>query len=151
MMFSPKRVFIITRPVSRDELLTRMAGSLYADGLVKESFCQGVLDREAVYPTGIDMETHSIAIPHTEFEHVFTTGFAIAVNQAGVEFHRTDDPEQVVKPAVVVLMAIDPSCEKVAIIQSLFTLLGDIAQVNKIGVNSPEDIAKLFTESITTR
>ncbi|WP_410012858.1 PTS sugar transporter subunit IIA [Sodalis sp. C49] len=151
MMFSAERVFTITQPISRDELLTLMADSLYADGLVKASFRQGVLDREAVYPTGIDMETHSIAIPHTEFEHVLATGFAVAVNQAGVEFHRTDEPQAVVKPAVVVLMAIDPSCEKVAIIQSLFALLGDIEQVNKIGGNSPEGIAKLFTESITTR
>ncbi len=151
MMFSAKRVFTIDQPIGRTGLLTLLANSLYEDGLVKKSFLKGVLDREAIYPTGIDMETHSIAIPHTEFEHVIQTGFAVAINHAGVEFHRTDEPDKVVKPAIVVLMAIDPSCEKVAVIQSLFALLADIAQVNKISRNTPQEIAKLFTEAIATR
>ncbi len=150
-MFSVNRIFTINRPISRTDLLSQMAKSLHDDGFVKGSFLQGVLDREAEYPTGIDMETHSIAIPHTEFEHVNKTGFAVAINHAGVEFHRSDEPDSVVKPTVVVLMAIDPSCEKVAVIQSLFALLSDIEQVNKIARNSPQENAKLFTEAISTR
>lgn len=151
MLFDAKRIFNVEQAGSRTELLALLADSLYRDGCVKESFLQGVLEREAVYPTGIDMETHSVAIPHTEFEHVISTGFAVAINHAGIEFHRSDDPDSVVKPAVVVLMAIDPTCEKVAVIQSLFALLADIEQVNKITQNSPEENAKLFTAAIATR
>ncbi|VDR25302.1 Phosphoenolpyruvate-dependent sugar phosphotransferase system, EIIA 2 [Raoultella terrigena] len=58
------------------------------------------------------METHSVAIPHTEFEHVNRTGFAIGINLAGVEFQRTDEPEEAVVPQIVVMMAIDKTCEK---------------------------------------
>ncbi len=151
MMFSADRVFIVEHAAQRDELLALLANSLRQDGLVKDSFLEGVLTREAEYPTGIDMETHSIAIPHTEYEHVNQTGFAIAINRAGVEFHRTDEPGARVKPAIVVLMAIDPGCEKVAIIQSLFGLLGRLEQVNKISQYTPEQIAKTFTDSVSTR
>lgn len=151
MMFSENRVFVVDQPVSREQLLTRLADSLLADGLVKDSFLGGVLAREQEYLTGIDMETHAIAIPHTEYEHVNQTGFAVAINRAGVEFHRTDDPALRVKPAIVVLMAIDPTCEKVAIIQSLFALLADVDAVNKISEYSPAEIAKTFSQAITTR
>ncbi|OIV45912.1 PTS glucose transporter subunit IIA [Sodalis sp. TME1] len=151
MMFSERRVIVVDQPISREQLLTLLADSLLADGLVKDSFLGGVLAREREYPTGIDMETHAIAIPHTEYEHVNKTGFAVAINRAGVAFQRTDDPEQLVKPAIVVLMAIDPTCEKVAIIQSLFALLADVDAVNKISEYSPAEIAKTFSQAITTR
>ncbi|WP_241898859.1 MULTISPECIES: PTS sugar transporter subunit IIA [unclassified Erwinia] len=150
-MFSAQRIFIFDQPVSRSALLQKLADSLLADGLVKPSFAEGVLTREQVYPTGIFMETHSIAIPHTEFEHVHQTGFAIGINQCGVEFHRTDEPEQVVVPAIIIMMAIDPDCEKVAIIQSLFALLSDRDRVQQIVTLTPEEIAKVFKDSIVTR
>ncbi|QKJ85213.1 PTS system, galactitol-specific IIA component [Paramixta manurensis] len=149
-MFSANRVFTVTQAISRNDLLSQLADSLQADGLVKASFLEGVLAREKIYPTGIYMETHSVAIPHTEFEHVNHTGFAIAINQAGVEFHRTDEPEAVVVPEVVVMMAIAPDCEKVAIIQSLFALLAERERVNDICKMTPEAIAKVFTGAVVT-
>ncbi|KGT95062.1 PTS glucose transporter subunit IIA [Erwinia typographi] len=150
-MFSAQRIFIFNEAISREDLLRKLAGSLQAEGLVKASFIEGVLSRERVYPTGIFMETHSIAIPHTEFEHVNRTGFAIGINRSGVEFHRTDEPEQVVAPAIVIMMAIDPTCEKVAIIQSLFALLADQERVSQLCELPPSEIAKVFTDAVITR
>lgn len=150
-MFSAQRVLTFNEAVSRTALLSQLAESLKADGLVKESFLDGVLTREKDYPTGIFMETHSVAIPHTEFEHVNRTGFAIGINRSGIAFHRTDEPDAVVTPDIVVMMAIDPSCEKVAIIQSLFALLADRDRVNDISKMAPEEIAKVFTDAVITR
>ncbi|MFK3706253.1 PTS system galactitol-specific IIA component [Raoultella sp. BIGb0138] len=151
MMFSPQRVVTFNESVSRTALLTRLADSLLADGLVKPGFIDGVLTREQVYPTGIFMETHSVAIPHTEFEYVNQTGFAIGINLAGVTFQRTDEPEEAVVPQIVVMMAIDKTCEKVAIIQSLFALLADRDRVNDIVKMAPEEIAKVFTDAVVTQ
>jgi len=150
-MFSAQRVITFTEAVSREALLTRLGESLQADGLVKPSFIQGVVEREGEYPTGIFMETHSVAIPHTEFEHVNKTGFAIGINRAGIEFQRTDEPEETVVPEIIVMMAIDQTCEKVAIIQSLFALLADVDQVHTIANMSAEEIAKTFTEAVTVQ
>ncbi|OON35672.1 PTS glucose transporter subunit IIA [Izhakiella australiensis] len=150
-MFSAQRVFKFNQSISRDGMLKQLAASLQADGLVKPTFTDGVLGRERVYPTGIFMETHSIAIPHTEFEHVHRTGFAIAINQCGVAFHRTDEPDEVVVPDIVIMMAIDPNCEKVAIIQSLFALLSEQDRVHHIAKLAPEEIAKVFKDAIVTR
>ncbi|ECL4818666.1 PTS sugar transporter subunit IIA [Salmonella enterica] len=151
MMFSAQRVMKFTGNVSRIVLLTRLAESLQADGLVKPGFTDGVLEREKVYPTGIFMETHSVAIPHTEFEHVNRTGFAIGINLAGVEFQRTDEPEESVVPQIVVMMAIDKTCEKVAIIQSLFALLANRDRVNDIVKMTPDEITKIFTDAVVTQ
>ena len=37
---------------------------------MKETFGQALIDREAVFPTGLKTETFEIAIPHTDVEHV---------------------------------------------------------------------------------
>lgn len=150
-MFKAHRVVTFDQPIERNELLTQLSETLKADGLVKESFIGGLLARESEFPTGIFMETHSMAIPHTEFEHVNKTGFAIGINKAGVTFQRTDDPDEEVVPEIIVMMAIDPTCEKVAIIQSLFALLADVDQVHTIGQMSPEEIAELFTHAVSVQ
>jgi len=150
-MFSAQRVITFTQSVSREELLTRLGESLLADGLVKPSFINGVVERESHYPTGIFMETHSVAIPHTEFEHVNKTGFAIGINRAGIPFQRTDEPEEEVVPEIIVMMAIDQTCEKVAIIQSLFALLADVDRVHTITKMNAEEIAKTFTDAVTVQ
>lgn len=46
MMFSAQRVVTFNEAVSRTAILTRLAQSLLADGLVKPSFTDGVLARE---------------------------------------------------------------------------------------------------------
>ncbi len=150
-MFSAERIFTFTQAISRDALLGQLATSLYEAGLVKASFKEGVLQREAQYPTGIYMETHSIAIPHTEFEHVNHTGFAVGINQAGVQFHRTDEPGELVTPDIIVMMAIAPDCEKVAIIQSLFGLLADKERVQALCKMSVTEQVKEFTDAVVTR
>ena len=150
-MFSAQRVITFTEAVSREELLTRLGASLEADGLVKSTFINGVLEREGIYPTGIFMETHSVAIPHTEFEYVNKTGFAIGINRAGIEFQRTDEPEEAVVPDIIVMMAIDQTCEKVAIIQSLFALLADVDRVHTIVNMDAEEIAKTFADAVTVQ
>ncbi|WP_172731702.1 PTS sugar transporter subunit IIA [Pluralibacter gergoviae] len=150
MMFSPQRIVVFNDAISRTALLNELAQKLLDDGFVKPDFAAGVLEREDKYPTGIDMETHSVAIPHTEFCYVNSTGFAIGINHAGVAFQRSDDPEKSVEPQIIVMMAIDQSCEKVIIIQSLFALLADPKKVEEICQKPPEEIAKIFTESIVT-
>lgn len=150
-LFSSNRIFTINQPVCQAELLEKLAVSLYNDGLVKTSFANSVLLREKEFPTGIFMESHSVAIPHTEFAHVCHTGFAVAINHSGVPFYRSDATAQTVIPKIIVMMAIDADCEKVTIIQSLFTLLASQQQVDDICKSTPEKIVKTFTEVVQTR
>ena len=55
---------------SQESFYREIADRLYKKGLVKETFGQALIDREAVFPTGLKTETFEIAIPHTDVEHV---------------------------------------------------------------------------------
>ncbi|MGX9522594.1 PTS sugar transporter subunit IIA [Vibrio mediterranei] len=148
-MINPNRVIIVEEKMNREDLLNEMAKLLEIDGVVKPSFSASVIYRERACPTGIDIETHSIAIPHTEYEHVNQTGFAMAITRSNVEFHSADDVENIVKPAVVIMMAIDENTEKVEIIQNIFAWLADANDVHHvINLNDRDSIAELFMEKV---
>lgn len=129
-MLSPRRVFIVKEKITDTELLEMLAISLFQDGIVHESYIKAIIEREKEYPTGIDIGTHVIAIPHTEFEHVIKTGFAAAVlPNKTVEFTAADDPDERVQPSVVIMMALTPDVEKVEMIQKIFAQLGNYENI----------------------
>ena len=57
---------------SQESFYREIADRLYKKGLVKETFGQALIDREAVFPTGLKTETFEIAIPHTDVENTYS-------------------------------------------------------------------------------
>lgn len=141
-MLNSKRVFVVREKMTDMALLEMLANSLFEDGIVHESYIKAVTEREKEYPTGIDIGTHAIAIPHTEFEHVIMTGFAVAVlPELSVDFIAADDPAIRVRPSVVMMMALSPEVEKVTVIQKIFAQLGDYENIQTIcDINCSRDV-----------
>ncbi|KGL46514.1 PTS sugar transporter subunit IIA [Listeria sp. SHR_NRA_18] len=55
---------------SREELFTEVATILEQKDYVTPSFCEAIIEREKVFPTGLEMNGIVIAIPHTDTVHV---------------------------------------------------------------------------------
>ena len=71
---------------SQEEALRSIAGAFVDLGVVKESFPQAIIDREAVYPTGLPAEAFDIAISHCDSEHVNESAIGAVVLDEPVEF-----------------------------------------------------------------
>ena len=69
-----------------DEIFEALGGELVKQGYCKESYVQALKDREAEFPTGINMGEKGVAIPHTDVSHVNKKGIAIATVKAQVIF-----------------------------------------------------------------
>ena len=48
---------------TRDEALRNMGMLLFEKGYVRESYTEALLKREEIYPTGLNLQTISIAMP----------------------------------------------------------------------------------------
>lgn len=108
------------------EVLEKVAEMLLSSGYVKESFIQGVIDREKIFPTGLPTGDYCVAIPHTDVIHVNTPMIAVATLKEAVEFNIMGGGEEdKVKVKIVFMLAMKDGNAQLALLQSLMDVIQD--------------------------
>lgn len=128
-----------------DEVLRRLAGMFVADGAVKESFVEAVIEREKAYPTGLPAAAFDVAIPHTVSEHVNRPAIAVAVLKKPVEFRQMGSPEITLHPRLVIMLAIKNPKEQLVLLRKTMGLLQDTELLNAlVNAGSSEAVADIL-------
>jgi PTS system galactitol-specific IIA component len=91
---------------TREEALTKMCTLLFSKGYVKDSFTAAILERERLYPSGLPMEGHKIAIPHTDAEHVLESVILFARLAKPLEFASMGDPDEKMQVRLISMFAL---------------------------------------------
>ena len=91
---------------TKEEALTIMSNILLSKGYVKESFPEAILSRERHYPSGLPMEGHKIAIPHTDAEHVIKSVILFARLSQPLEFYSMGDPNEKIQVSLISMFAL---------------------------------------------
>ncbi|EIJ77976.1 putative PTS IIA-like nitrogen-regulatory protein PtsN [Bacillus methanolicus PB1] len=107
---------------SREELLRTMAANLFSKGLVKESFIDAVIEREKTFPTGLPTNRISVAIPHTDSEHVNKKAISIAILKEPVKFGVMGEMDADTPVQIVFMLAIDEKDSHLVVLQKLMEL-----------------------------
>lgn len=108
---------------TKEELLEMMALKLYDEGYVKKEYIDGVLAREALNPTGLQLDTFGCAVPHSEMGYVLRPTISIAVLEEPVAFQRMDDPSTSVDVHLVFMLAVNEGMKQVSVLQKLTGLM----------------------------
>jgi len=106
-----------------EEIIQRLGNLLYRNGYVKESFTQAALDREKLYPTGLQTNTVGFAIPHTDVEHVLKASLAIATLREPVFFRAMDNSDVNIPVTIVMMLAIQDPKKVVQTLRSVISIL----------------------------
>ena len=107
----------------RVEVIRRLGGLLFQHGYVKESYVKAVLDREVVFPTGLQTNLLGMAIPHTDTEHVIKPALAIATLTNPVIFQAMGSPETEVPVTIVMMLAISDPKAVMPVLRSVLFIL----------------------------
>ncbi len=110
---------------SREEVIRQLGALLETNGYVKDTFTQAVLDREVVFPTGLQTSVMGFAIPHTDTEHVNRSAVAIATLNHPVVFQAMGSPDEVVSVDVVMMLAISDPKMVVHVLRKVISILED--------------------------
>ena len=110
---------------SYEDVIGQLADLLFEKGYVKETYKQGVLDREKVYPTGLILGEKNIAIPHTEVSHVNKAAIAVAKLKNPVNFKYMADPNTDVSVSLVFMMAISDPKGHIPVLSKIMELVGN--------------------------
>jgi PTS system galactitol-specific IIA component len=92
--------------VTKEEALSKMCDILLKKGYVKDTFPAAILERERLYPSGLPMEGHKIAIPHTDADHVNESVILFARLANPLEFSSMGDPDEKIQVQLISMFAL---------------------------------------------
>ncbi len=139
-----ENILVNAAAASSEDIIRQLGALLQANGFVKDTFVQAVLDREKVYPTGLQTTILGFAIPHTDTEHVNSPALAIATLSQPVVFQAMGDPETSVSVQVVMMLAISDPKAVVHVLSKVISILEDSeALTGLLGASSREEIRKI--------
>ena len=121
---------------TKEEALTIMSNILVSKGYVKDSFPEAILEREKHYPSGLPMEGHKIAIPHTDAEHVNKSVILFARLRQPLEFASMGDPDEIIKVSLISMFALAEKKEIGKMLEVLITAYSNNEVLEEI-LNAP--------------
>ena len=104
--FDQSLILRIENAETNTEVLKQMCEHLCQKGIVKDTYCGAILEREKNYPTGLNTHGINVAIPHADVCHVNTASLCVAVLDPAVDFHAMDEPEDAVAVSLVIMLVL---------------------------------------------
>lgn len=131
------------------EIINLLGGRLKDKGIVKNSFCQAVIDREEINPTGLKGKHINFAIPHTDSDHVNETAIAVATLNNPVEFNSMEDPDEKLEVSLIIMFAVKDPDKHIKVLQNLIEFIQNKEMTDKI-INSsdPEKVKNIISGQI---
>lgn len=131
---------------TKEDVLRHLSQMLHSRDLVKESFFQGIIDRENEYPTGIRTKTVQVAIPHTHPDHVLRSSLAVAVLPSPVSFRDMIDGESEVQAQLVFMFAMSEASKHVKLMQQIMSLFQNDSQMEAFLNYTSSDLYRYFSD-----
>ncbi|MBP1040886.1 PTS sugar transporter subunit IIA [Vagococcus sp. BWB3-3] len=124
LLYDTKEKFMFCRfqAEKRTELLEKMSDVLIAERYVKDSYKEAVILREKEFPTGLPTKGISVAIPHTESQHVIHEGFLVGIVETPVIFEVMASPGEEVPVEIIFMLAIKEPENQLVMLQKLIGL-----------------------------
>jgi len=134
---------------SSADIIRQLGSLLFQNGFVKDTYIQAVLDREELFPTGLQIPSLGFAIPHTDTEHVNKAAVAIATLDQPVTFRAMDNPDVEVPTNIVMMLAISDPKSVVTVLRKVISILEDEpALLILLNAKSKEEIRQVVYRHI---
>ena len=125
------------------DAITFASTKMYEKGYVKEDFGAHCIEREKIYPTGLETE-YPVAIPHTESEFVNETAISILRLEKPVEFHNMAEPEKIVAVHYVFNLAVKEKHSQVVFLSKVIGLVQDSKKLEDMFKITNEEFKEQF-------
>lgn len=131
----------------REALFSTVNQLLVEKDWVTDTFLQKILEREQVFPTGIDQGTYGIAIPHTDPECVKEEFIVFIMPDSPIDFQRMDDASLVISANFIFILGLNQPHQQLAMLQNLMGLMQHTELLNELSGKTTEDEILALLES----
>ena len=143
-----KYIYCTFCETDKEMLLSKMSDVLYEHGFVKASYQEAVIEREKNFPTGLPTAGISVAIPHTDSDHVEKEGFLVGVLERPVTFEIMASNQEYVDVELVFMLAIKEPEQQLVMLQRLIALCQDEKNLQLLKQGQQIDEVELLLETI---
>ena len=109
------------------------------EGMAKESYKQALKDREAEFPTGLDVDGFGIAIPHTDVSHVNETGTAIAILKNPVTFTQMGTDDEFTEAKIIFMLCVKDPGAHIDKLQRIIEMIQDRTFLEKLAESKTKE------------
>lgn len=150
--FSKDLVFCLEAD-NQEQLFDQVATLLEEKKVVTDTYRSALIEREKMFPTGLDMEflgkdLPNVAIPHTDTIHNLTENVVVVRLAKTVTFHNMIAPDKEVEVSLLFFIINNSSSSQTNILAQLmdfFTGDGHLEALSKI--TEPEALFKYISEA----
>ena len=150
--FSKDLVFCLEED-NQEQLFDQVATLLEEKKVVTDTYRSALIEREKMFPTGLDMEflgkdLPNVAIPHTDTIHNLTENVVVVRLAKPVTFHNMIAPDKEVEVSLLFFIINNSSSSQTNILAQLmdfFTGNGHLEALSKI--TEPEALYKYISEA----
>ncbi|MBZ0058172.1 MULTISPECIES: PTS galactitol transporter subunit IIA [unclassified Leclercia] len=129
------------------QALAHIGEEMLAKGVVHATYPAALVEREAVFPTGIALEKHAVAIPHCEAVHAREAAIYLIRPDKPVNFQQADDDAEIAVSLIIALIVENPAAQLV-LLRRLFSELQNPTTLEAL-LNAPDhQLGALFEEAI---
>lgn len=129
---------------NREDFFKHINEYLLKEGYVTEKFFEKLLEREIMYPTGLQTKSICVSLPHCESEYVYKNGIIVAVFSKPVEFNRMDDPDESIEVKVSFVLLVKDKERHLPALQQLMILFQSEQLAKIVEAESLEEVLELI-------
>lgn len=121
---------------------------LRSKNVIDTKFLEMITKREAEYPTGLVTMTIPVAIPHTDFDHVFKDSILICSFDESIPFRRMDNPDEEIRVELAIMLLISKKEKHMDALVDLMKLLQSPSLTQLKSAGSLEECLKILEEEL---
>ncbi|WP_329384345.1 PTS sugar transporter subunit IIA [Anaerofustis butyriciformans] len=148
-MISHENIYLNVEVNDYKDALKTLGELLYKKNYVKDTYTNALLKREEISPTGLPIHPWSIAIPHTDPEHVIKPCIIILKLKNDIEFREMASNDKTVNVKYIFGLVFTDGKKQIPLLSSIINMTkNQEAMENLLNANDEDEIYKITTKYI---
>lgn len=132
-----------------EDVIQFLGVALTNNSYVTPGYAAACAEREQLYPTGLQLATMGVALPHADSRYVRHSAIAVATLKEPVMFRQMGDPDTKVGVKIVFMLAPQKGEEQLAFLESLTAFIQQNDRLMRLlSCQSANEAAKFLEEHV---
>lgn len=128
----------------RNTFFESIAGQLVDECYVEEGFYDAIVTREDKYPTGLEVPSGKICLPHVEGRYIKKDAIIIAIFDEPIEFNAMDDRDKKLDIRIGFVLLIKDPEKHLAVLKQLVRVVQAAKLMSLLDAHTKEEVLDLL-------